>query len=275
MKKWITALLAGISVCSVQATVIYSTDFTDAGTYSTGFLNGQDNWNTDGGGGVETTAGTGAVVSGFETAANSASTSASTATTGETYTSSLTFSFDDVSSGGNNAPVIGAAIYSGPESTNSLISGILQKNQGNYRFQLRSDWGNSNTSLGFTQSVTFTPEDMGITIGSDQASDLLTLSLAMTAGANANSWDATVTLFNETTATQVLQWTPTSGDLVFADLGGAVYGGFVGGQSDSNAQVANRTGTAYEFGSTIPEPATIGMLGIGTLVTLLVRKIRG
>lgn len=249
MIKWILSSLAACCVCNAQTTVIYSADFTDSSSYSSGPLNGQNNWSTDSGGGIEILSGTGAVLSGFEAAANSTSSSASTVAGGETYTSSLTFTFDDVSSGNNNAPIIGAAIYSGPEATDTMINGLLQKSQATYRFQLRSDWGSQNTNLGFTQSGTFTPEEIGITIGSDQTSDVLTLSLALTAGADAGTWNATVTLFNETTATQVFQWTPTASNLIFTDLNSTVYGGFAAAQTDSNAQVENRTVQSAEFKS--------------------------
>lgn len=232
-------------------TTLWQTGFTDAETYSAGVLNGQNNWATDGGGGVELAAGTGAVVDGYESAVNKQQGTA--AEQDKTYTASISFFFDDNSSGNNNAPVIGASIYNGPLATDTKINGVLQKSGGAYRFQLRSNFGTANTSLGFVQSSAFAAEELGITIGSDTRSDVLTLSLILTAGADANSWDATVTLYNETTSTTIMEWTPSAGNLVFAELGGALYGGFTAGQSDSNAQVSDRTVQQAAFESDNPE----------------------
>lgn len=234
------AVLAVSSVAEEPVdTTLWQTDFADSNAYAAGVLNGQNNWLTDGGGGVELVAGTGAVLSGYESAVNTLQGSA--AEEDRIYTASCTFFFDDNSSGANSAPVIGASIYSGSTATDTKINGVLQKTGGTYRLQLRSNFGTLNTSLGFVQSAAFAPENLGITIGSDTRSDLLTLSLTLTAGADANRWDATVTLYNETASTTILEWTPSVGNLVFAAPDTALYGGFTAGQSDSNAQVSGRT----------------------------------
>lgn len=249
--KWLalTAALAGI--VHAQSTIRMN-DFTNTDLYSTGPLDGQQSWTTSGGGGIDITAGIGALLSGYEIAANSASGPTSTAQQSIPHIASCTAVFEDISSGTQNSPVFGAAIFSGPSATAPLISGVLQKNQDNYRLQLRSDWGNQATSLGWVNSSPISASELGITFGSDTVSDKLTVSLTLIAGADANSWDATVKLYNETTGTLLLDWTPSSGNLEFASLGTTLYGGFVGGQSDTHSQTQNRTVERVTFTSIHP-----------------------
>lgn len=267
MQKWITALTVLAAVFSTQAEIIYSTDFS-SGTYSDGTLNGQDGWTADG---PKIIAGTGLTEDGYKGGVNSASTLESSVTSGTTYTSKLSFSFNDASSGVKSGPNVSAGIYNGTDTASSMISGAFKsQNNGSFRLGLYTNWGNLDTNLGYLQSDTFTAESIGLSYDTDTASDLLTLSLSLTAGADTNSWNATVSLFNG--STEVLTWTPTTDNLEFD--ASTVYGGFVYGQSDINQIVSDRTITSYEFTAAVPEPATIGMLGLGGIAVLLARKIK-
>ncbi|QDT69290.1 hypothetical protein MalM25_22260 [Planctomycetes bacterium MalM25] len=257
------AILAGL-LSTAHATSIYSTDFT-SGSYADGSINGQDGWAAAGGGTV--ISGTGVTSDGYENIVQSASSPASMVAVGETYTSSVTFTYDDNSAGVGNGPHYGAAIYSGTDPSDSQLNMLVRRTGDSYRLTLSSDWGGSYGGFGFNQSPTFADTTLGFDHDmSDPNSDVLTMSLSLTAGADTDSWTAVGTLYNETTMSQVYQ--VTLNDIPFdAAAGSTVYGGFGGGQSDNNQTIANRTASAYSFSSTVsevPEPSTsIILLSIG------------
>lgn len=251
------AILAGVAP-SAHAALVYSTDFT-SGTYSDGPLDGQDGWAAALGGTV--VSGTGVTFDGFESIVQSASSIDSTVVVGETYTSSVTFTYDDNSGGNGSGPHIGAAIYNGTDPGDDQLSMLLRRTGSSYRLTLSTDWGSSGGygSFGFNQSATFADTTLGIDHDmSDPNSDVLTLSLALTAGADVDSWTVVGTVYNNTTMSQAFQY--TLNDISFAaPAGSTIYGGWGGGQSDGNQNIANRTASAYSFSSTfppVPEPST-------------------
>ena len=249
-------LLTGVVLLiaiAADAGRIYSADFT-SGTYGTGGLDGQDGWDSQG---SSIIAGIGVTENGYAASVNGASNNQSAVANGETYESTITFNFNDLSGGLKSGPIIGAAIFNGNTVSSTLINGVLKsQNSGAFRLSLHSNWGNVNTSIGIAQSPAFPAAALGLTYGEDTASDQLSLSLSMTAGMDATSWNATVSLYNG--ATQILTWTPTSSNLRFD--ASTVYGGFVYGQSDSNQSVGDRVITSYGFSSTNPKLDTLGLI---------------
>ncbi len=269
MKRSVYAIAGVLACCGLtHAGVVYSTDLT-SGTYAAGALNGQDGWAASGG---TVVAGTGVKTTGYENIVNGASSAASKVANGATYTSSITFTYNDNSGGVGAGPHYGASIYNGPATSDAQLSMQIRRTTTTYRLSLATNWGNTYpANIGFNQSGTFTPASIGITHGSDTLSDLLTLSIAATAGATINDWIVVGTLYNETTASQVFQYTLNGVDFAAA-IGSTVYGGFGGGQSDANQNIANRTASSFTFESTIPEPATLGMVAAFGGTILFIRR---
>ncbi|QDT69289.1 hypothetical protein MalM25_22250 [Planctomycetes bacterium MalM25] len=249
----LSALLPYGAASSAQSTV-FSTDFTSA-SYVNGPLGGQSGWAASGG--TTITSGVGASIDGFEDIVNSAWSPASKVAEGETYTSTVTFSYDDNSLGTGSGPHLGASLYSGTAIDSGQLNMLIRRTADAYRLTLADNWGSAYGAFGFNQSPTFTPESIGIAHGSDSTSDTLSLSLALTAGADVNSWTALGTLYNETTATEVATWDVGGAAIDFAaPIGSSIYGGWAGGQSDGNQTIANRTATSFEFGSSVNAPIT-------------------
>ncbi|MFD2255575.1 PEP-CTERM sorting domain-containing protein [Luteolibacter algae] len=263
------AVLPIMGVSTAGAVVVYSADFTDTNTFTNGALNGQDGWATSNSGAVIGV--TGATVDGFKDHVNG---SGATVVSGATYTSTVTFTYTDNSGGVGNGPHFGASIYNGSSADAEEINIMLKRSGNNsYRLGLYTNWGNTNASVGFQQSGTFSGVDIGFVpdandpMLNDVFSDVLRLSITLTAGADANSWNATGRLFNVTTNTEVQTWNSTpANNLVFAAADGtSIYGGFGGGQSNSNQNIQDRTALEYSFESSVPEPSSLVLVSLGAL----------
>lgn len=272
IKKIICATGIGIlCAASTQASI----SFTTAEGYSDGALNSNDDWSAKQWT-VDETAGT-VTENGYTSAIYTGT--VGTRTEGTTFTVSTTFTFTDgfdISATGYK-PLFNTGFTSNADAysvENQLLLAFDRNNDG-YTADLQGDWGSSTEdniagTSGDNNSGVFTAASVGITRGateeeSDLVSDHIMLTFSLTAGETASDWTAVSTIYNVDTETEVASF--TTGGLTFDAE--TFYASFGTGQSDSNANTSDRT--VYDF-EVIPEPATIGLLGLGACALIAIRR---
>jgi hypothetical protein len=118
-------------------------------------------------------------------------------------------------------------------------------------------------------SVDFTGAAIGLTAGGVDTTDALTFDLTHSYNGG-DSWTTTASLKNGTTEVASLSktWSAAGGPTGWSDADKFL--------TLSAANIADTIGVTVNFDqvSMIPEPATIGMLGLGALMTLLFRRMR-
>jgi hypothetical protein len=102
---------------------------------------------------------------------------------------------------------------------------------------------------------------------SDNLSDVIRLTLTLNA-VNSTTWSGTATLYNVTTGTQILTY--TKNDISAGDLSSALYGGLQIGGSMSTSNLANVS--VLNYTTTVPEPGTYALLGLGLGLVLVIRR---
>jgi hypothetical protein len=267
MKKWITGLTVLAAVFSAQATTI---DFNEA-AYSTAgdgaALSSLADWTGNPDNVLADTTGDGCVLLATGSTAwkyNTYSAEAiSTANAGDSITTTIQFTFDSTATGTGNTGV----------GASKRIVAVGSSVDNMYGWLCRS-WDSSvdgKYALGYNDDndpnkVILDGSDIGIDSLTVQTSDLLQLTTTLTREAG-DTWAMDIVLQNLDTAFTTSYHATGLGVAV-----DSMIGAFGTGQSDANSSVTARTITSFEV---IPEPATISMLGMGALITLLVRKMRG
>ena len=182
---------------------------------------------------------------------------------GTTYTVSMDFALTEesmapVAEGVQGKPLINAGFYttataSAPGNRLNVMVKRDWRNEGfDYNLTLHTDWGSWNSHPPHTEGwLTSDRLDAGyFGIARDclrSNSELMRLTLELTAGATTNDWRLRTSLYNlecGTPSVPVMRFT-TSG--ISFNATGLVYGGFGGGQSDGNARVSNRFVDSFLF----------------------------
>lgn len=268
MKKWTIVFTVLAALFSAQASLI---NFNES-AYSTAgdgaALVSVDGWTGNAENVLTNTTTTGAVLLGTDNSAWKYNTYATEvfdmATVGDSFTTTIQFTFDSTAT---NAAAGGATT----RASKRLIA-VGSSADDMYGCLCRS-WDRSADgayALGYDDDndpnkVVFNGEDIGIDGLGVYTSDLLQMSTTLTREAG-DTWAMSVVLLNLDTAFTISY--STNGIEATKE---SMSGSFGVGQADSNSSVTARTVTSFEV---IPEPATIGMLGLGALITLLVRRFK-
>ncbi len=192
---------------------------------------------------------------------------ASSATTVET---SIQFRFTvaNAAYSGGAKPLIGVQLETGTTQTGLVsddVRAMIQRTAvTSYQLVLNDLTG----PLQQFKPLSFNDDLISIFAGGD-TSDLLELKLVLNRGVDEMDWTADASLFNIDTGLTVTETIGNAIDTPEAYFNSTLYGGFFNGTSDGSMQVSGRQ---IESFTVIPEPATLGMIGLVSAGLLIVRR---
>ncbi len=231
-------------------------EFVSSEGYSPGDLNNHSDWSAKSTIDVDPSGSGTVAVPGFDVAIFA---DGEAVVSGKKYAVAMDFSFTDGSAdpsadGVQWKPLLNLSWFSSADANNpgAKINAMVNRDVSNYSINLYTNWGSYQAYPVYTSgsggSGTIPAADFGIDrSGGDTNSALMRLKMEMTAGATANDWLMTTTLYNRDSASPdvpVAQFSTTG--LTFNAMS-MVYGGFGGGQSDGNAKILNRKIDAFRF----------------------------
>ncbi|MGJ8724080.1 MAG: hypothetical protein ACSHYB_05945 [Roseibacillus sp.] len=271
-KLFFPSTLVAFSVLGLAFAAANPVDFTTGFTVDTP-LDGQNDWVTDGGVTVNSA---GATDNGFNFGIL---TSASESLTkGGSVTSTIQFTYSVNPDVNSTSPLLNVGFFNnsdpalatgGDAAVHDRLNASVVRIGDGLRIRLYQNWGNrSPAENGVDNTFAQTGGSSGIDTGLDSNgadpmsidgdedldSDVLELSLTLTAGDDVDSWTAVATLRNVTS--DFLIHTHTRTNLSFDALGTALYGGIGFGQGDGNTQTTSRTISDFSFVSTPLASAT-------------------
>lgn len=247
-------------------------EFTTGEGYANGTLNGQPTgsplWATASDTGTPftvNTAGGGSVA--FSTAINNRNigynSATDFATVGTSFTTYIEFSFvQSTATTGANTTAAGL-LYSDTQTSGS-IGGTI------------AGFGRSAATDGYrmasfsTTSTTIAGSALGINSGTgDTTSDVIRMTLTLTRGSATNNWTATETIYNVTTGIQVATVSTSSVNIGANDPATLFSAMQIGGTMTTSGFSSF---TVLAYGSPVPEPTAVTLVGLGCALTVLRRR---
>ncbi|MDZ8120501.1 PEP-CTERM sorting domain-containing protein [Pontiella agarivorans] len=263
MKKLILGLSVAAAVFSAQATVV---SFDEAG-YTAGALDeqgatGGSTWNASGNTVDPTGGGSVVLATGTDTWKYGVFRENLRADSGNNdFTVSQTISWTENAETGNN-DAFSLLFNDTLNGTSTMRAYLNRSGTDSYKLGIKTDLGEDLGGSTFSETL-FGLDDLG-----DTTSDSIKFSFNLVAGASSNDWSYTISLYNETTASDIGVISDseiTTSEALFT--AGNLYGGFSSSRNESTHGLTDRVITSFEVAA-VPEPATLGMIsaiGIGIL----------
>lgn len=251
--------------------------------FTTGFttdspLNGQNNWAASGGFTINAN---GASDDGFDRAI--LTNVSDVVSFGDKITATIQFRYSVLVDTPSGSPLLNVSFFdsndpasstgSDPAIHNRLCASATRSDDG-LRIRMRQNWGGvspaengvddafGQSDVGSNTGIDFDGADAESVDGDeDLDSDLLELTLTLTAGLDEDDWVAEAVIRNVDTDTEVISHTRSN--LSFAAYNSSVYAGIGTGQGDGVVQVSERSISRFEYTyMPLPNQATVGFTAL-------------
>ncbi|MEM6886341.1 MAG: thrombospondin type 3 repeat-containing protein, partial [Verrucomicrobiota bacterium] len=191
--------------------------------------------------------------------------------TGGVYRCSIDFSFTEANDSHASAAAFKDLLnisYSAASTPGEMLKIGLRRNYPGFSLTLKTDWKYTDNvaviAAGSTQSSQISADLLGITRDTNLDSDALRIEVELTRGLNDNDWSVQAYLYNISASSPVEIGELSATGVVFP-APSFVFGGFGGGQSDSNSGVSNRQVDTFRFEAVDNSPPEVEPPAPGTV----------